>query len=195
MKDETFLGLIERHRHEFYRFVQRNLWNSSEVDDVFSSAVLAAYQGLYKFQEGTNFRAWMFKILINKCFSANREGRRASVDIDSIDDYLPAKDESAYQQVLEDPEWFVEEVSDEVIKALSQLRSVERTCFLLLTLSKYSYKEIAQIMDIPVGTVMTHLARGRARMRRSLVNYAQDKGIIPRSSKGLGGEKSTKAQA
>lgn len=194
MKDQKFIDLIEKYRNEFYRYVYRNLWNSSQVDDVFSSAVLAAYEGLHKFQEGTNFRAWMYKILTNKCFSANREARRSGVDIESIDDYLPAQDADLYQEVLEDPEWFVEEVSDEVVRAMSQLRSVERTCFLLLALGKYSYKEIASIVDIPVGTVMTHLARGRAKMRRTLTSFAQEEGILPRSEN-HGQSQETRAQA
>jgi RNA polymerase sigma factor (sigma-70 family) len=178
MIDETFIGLVEKHRAEFYRFVQRTLWNPNEADDVFSEAVLVAYRSLDRFQEGTNFRAWVFKILVNKCFVANRETRRTSIDIDSIDEYRFKVEDEAHGEVLKDPEWFVEQVGDELSQALGLLSTAERSCFLLLTLEKYAYKEIAEILEMPVGTVMTHLSRGRTKLRKRLVAYAQETGVL-----------------
>ncbi len=180
MKDQEFLNLLEAHRHQFFRFVQRNLWKPDEAEDVFSSAVLTAYEKRDQFELGTNFRAWMYRILINKCYSSNRQRKHASLEVDQVDAVLSAEEEKIYENVLLEPDWFVEQCGDEVIAALSRLSMAERTCFLLLSLEKYSYKEIAQTIEIPVGTVITHLARGRAKLRKSLMKYAQEEGVLSR---------------
>ena len=178
MTESEFLDKIEAHRHEFYRYVLRNVWNNSVAEDVFSSAVIAAYRQLSKFRDGTNFRAWIFKILTNKCFIANREIKRLSVDIDVIDEQLLSTDERTKQAVYGDPEWFLEQCGDEVHRALAQLSTAQRSCLLLLTFEKYSYKEIAAILEIPIGTVMTHLSRGRKKLKHILFEYAQKEGIM-----------------
>jgi RNA polymerase sigma-70 factor (ECF subfamily) len=182
MSDEEFANLLERHRHEFYRYVHRNVWNQDVSEDVFSAAVLAAYKGLDNFQAGSNFRAWMYKILTNKCFVANREIQRSAIDVESIDQQLLATEPQADSTPLEDPEWFLQQCGDEVYRALRLLSTAERSCFLLLTLGKYSYKEISEILEMPVGTVLTHLSRGRTKMRQRLLNYAGQKRIISKAS-------------
>ena len=75
MTSNEFVEKIETHRHEFYRDV---------AEDVISSAIYPAFKQLSKFRDGTNFKAWIYKILTNKCFVANREIKRSSTDIDSI---------------------------------------------------------------------------------------------------------------
>ena len=95
MTESEFLEKVEAHRHEFYRYVLRNVWNPSVAEDVFSSAIMAAYKQLAKFRDGTNFRAWVFKILTNKCFIANRETKRLSVDIETIDEQVFSTDEKS----------------------------------------------------------------------------------------------------
>jgi len=83
-----------------------------------------------------------------------------------------------YRDVLKNPDKFLEECSDEVYMAFHQLSTAQRSCILLRSAEKYSYKEIASIMDIPVGTVMTHLARGRAKLRKELTEYARTRGLV-----------------
>ena len=176
--DTDFITLIEKHRDEFYRFVRRTLWNESNADDVFSEALLASYKGRDAFTEGTNFRAWMFKILLNKCYVANRDTSRNSISVDSVEEWIHAEDEPGYAKMLGEPDWFVDEIEDELLTAMDKLRTVEKACLVLLTFEKYSYKEISSILEIPVGTVITHLSRGRSRLRKTLLGYARAKGII-----------------
>ena len=76
VKTDEFVEKIEKHRDEFFRFILRNVWDSGVAEDVFSTAVLAAYENRQKYTPGTNFRAWMFRIITNKCFVANRETSR-----------------------------------------------------------------------------------------------------------------------
>ena len=116
MNDVEFIANVKKHRNEFYRYVNRNVWNSSVAEDVFSTAIIAAFKQLSKFKNGTNFRAWIFRILTNKCFVANRETKRLAIDIDSIDESVFAIDQKANQQANENPEWFLEQCGDETFR-------------------------------------------------------------------------------
>lgn len=177
LTDTEFVTLLEKHRHEFFRYVLRTVWNASVAEDVLSAAVLAAYQQLDHFEAGTNFRAWMYRILTNKCFVANRETRRSAIDIESVDEGLLQVDPLFHTATADDPEGFLERCGDEVVAAMRGLSSAERACLMLRTVEHLSYKEVAQVLDMPVGTVMTHLARGRARLRTRLTAYARQQGI------------------
>lgn len=178
LTDQEFVDLVEKHRSEFFRYVERTVWNESVAEDVFSSAVMAAYEQLERFQKGTNFRAWMFRILTNKCFVANRETARSAIDIESIDESRLAREPGLDREAMQNPDWFLDQCGDEVSRAMRNISTAERACLMLRTVEKLSYKEIASTLDIPVGTVMTHLARGRARLRLRLSDYARDRGIL-----------------
>ena len=178
MTDSEFVNSIESHRHEFYRYVLRNVWNPEVANDVFSSAILAAYKQLSKFKDGTNFRAWLYKILTNKCFVANRETQRMAVHIDTIDEQNLGIHSHEQKLDFENPEQFLQMCSDEVNCALQQLSTAQRSCLLLFAFGQLRYKEIAEILDIPVGTVMTHLFRGRKKLKHSLTRYAIKEGIF-----------------
>ncbi len=176
---DEFLEKIKKHRHEFYRFVLRNVWDSGVVEDVFSQAVLAAYENRHKYTPDTNFRAWMFRILSNKCFVANRETSRAFEPLETSGAGLVAlKAELGYKDILTDPAAFLEECGNEVYGAFRRLSTAERSCVLLRVVDRFSYKEIAEILEIPAGTVMTHLSRGRAKLRKDLLEYARKTGIV-----------------
>ena len=176
---DEFEEKIGKHRNEFYRFISRNVWDSGVADDVFSSAVLAAYDNRHKYTPGTNFRAWMFRILTNKCYVANRETGRRFESLDNDEISIPAAPNSPeYGDVLKDPERFLDQCGDEVYRAFRRLSTGQRSCILLRDVERFSYREIADIMTIPVGTVMTHLARGRKKLREDLVSYAMDEGIV-----------------
>lgn len=176
---DEFEEKIAKHKNEFFRFVLRNVWDSSVAEDVFSTAVVAAYDSRKKYTPGTNFRAWMFRILTNKCFVANRETSRAFDRLEETNAHLAvAKEPSIHRDVAKAPKRFLEECGDEVYKAFRKLSTAQRTCILLRDVERFSYKEIAEIMVIPVGTVMTHLARGRKKLREDLLQYARDMGIV-----------------
>lgn len=176
---DEFLEKIGKHRNEFFRFILRNVWDSGVAEDVFSSAVLAAYENRHKYTPGTNFRAWMFRILMNKCFVANRETKRAFESLDDLTvDPVAPEPSRGYTAILSDPQSILEQCGDEVYRAFRLLSTAQRSAILLRGIEKFSYQEIAEIMEIPVGTVMTHLARGRKKLRDSLGAYALETGII-----------------
>lgn len=177
---EDFLEQLEKHRHEFHRYVLRTVWDTGVAEDVFSSGVLAAWENRHKFRPGTNFRAWMYRILTNKCFVANRQTMRTPAPLESVPEarLMDMDAEPGYGDVLEDATDFLEQCGDEVVRAFKALSTPQRTCILLRSAEKFSYKEIADIMEIPVGTVMTHLSRGRAKLRQELLDYAREQGVV-----------------
>ena len=176
---DEFLEKLEKHRDEFFRFIYRNVWDSGVAEDVFSTAVLAAYENRHKYTPGTNFRAWMYRILMNKCFVANRETKRTfeRLDDQTVEPVAPEA-ESDYREMMRDPQGVLEQCGDEVFRAFRNISTAQRSAILLRGVEKFSYQEIAEIMEIPVGTVMTHLARGRKKLRESLATYARETGII-----------------
>ena len=176
---DEFLEKIEKHKDEFYRFVRRTAWDTSVADDVFSSAVLAAYENRHKYTPGTNFRAWMFRILQNKCFVANRQTSRAMEPLEHAEHVgVETKESHEFREILADPMKVLDQCGDEVQRAFHKLSTAERSCILLRGAEKFTYQEISEILGIPVGTVMTHLSRGRAKLRKELAEYATGSGII-----------------
>ncbi len=177
---QDFMEQIDRYRDELYRYIHRTVWDSGVADDVFSNAVLAAWENKHKFIPGTNFRAWMYRIVTNKCYVANREIGRTPRPLDEIPESRleDLHQDRGYTDVLKNPERVMEQCGDEVVQAFSKLSTAQKACILLRSVEKFSYKEIAEILDIPVGTVMTHLSRGRAKLRKDLLTYAQDLGVV-----------------
>ncbi len=174
-----FLDAVEKHRDEFYRYVVRTVWDTGVAEDVFQSAILAAYENYHRFTPGTNFRAWVYRIITNKCFVANRETARTPTPLENVEAGLVAVGEQpGYGDVLNDPAVFLEQCGDEVNQAFRRLSTAERACILLRGVERFSYRNIADILEMPVGTVMTHLSRGRAKLRQDLLAYARENGIV-----------------
>ena len=184
MNDAEILEHISRHRDQLYRFALRTVWDSSMAEDVFASTVLTAYENRDKFTPGTNFRAWIFRILVNKCFVANREVKRApdALTPEAVE-RLVVDSTPRLGSLVKDPKNFFEQCGDEVYRAFRQLSTAQRSCILLKDVEQFSYQEIAQTLGIPVATVMTHLARGRAILRKELLGYAQQMGIVRNTPK------------
>lgn len=177
---DDFLHQIDLYKDELYRYVHKVVWDSSVADDVFSAAVLAAWENRHKFTPGTNFRAWMYRIVTNKCFVANRDISRTPAPLDDVPEtsLLALRQDRSYGDLLEDPEEFLQQCGDELHHAMRQLSPAQRSCILLRGVEKFSYKQIAEILEIPVGTVMTHLSRGRAKLRTELLEYARAQGML-----------------
>lgn len=176
---------MEKHRNELYRYVLRVAWDPGKADDIFSAGILSAYENLSKFTPGTNFRAWMYRIVTNKCYVANRETSRAFRSLDEMGpDIAGVAQDADYRDALEEPEHFIEQCGEEVKSAFDKLSQAERSCLMLRAVEQFSYKEIADTLDMPVGTVMTHLSRGRAKMRTDLLDYGKREGLISGTSRG-----------
>jgi len=154
------------HLDSLYNFASWLVHNKSNAEDLVQETCLKALRGFASFQPGTNFRAWMFRILRNTFLSSRTTlDRRLTVEIDSEDDVpvLPA---------TSTPESLLIERSQQnaVRKAIEQLPVTFREVLLLCDVEDASYGEISEILSIPVGTVMSRLARARKALRESLLS-------------------------
>jgi len=150
-----------------YNFASWLVHNKSNAEDLVQETYLKALRAFASFQPGTNFRAWMFRILRNTFLSScSTLDRRLTVEIDSEDD-VPALPETSST-----PESLVIERSQQnaVRNAIEQLPVAFREVLLLCDVEDASYREISEILSIPIGTVMSRLARARKAVRESLLS-------------------------
>src|SRR5580658_4565713 len=147
-----------------YNFASWLVHNKSDAEDLVQETYLKALRSFASFQPGTNFRAWMFRILRNTFLSSRSTlDRRMTVEIDSEDDVpvLPATSATPESLLIE------RGGNDAVQCAIEQLPVILREVILLSDVEDASYREIAEILSIPIGTVMSRLARARKMVRDS----------------------------
>ncbi|HEY7659055.1 MAG TPA: sigma-70 family RNA polymerase sigma factor [Actinomycetota bacterium] len=155
--------------------------NPQDAEDVVQETYLRAYRGFAGFREGTNLRAWMYRILTNTFINSYRKRQRepATVPDDDIEDWYlydrlgaSVAEPSAENEVLE-------QIPDEdVQRALESLPDGFRMAVLLADVEGFSYKEIAEILDIPIGTVMSRLHRGRKALQKALWETVRERGLV-----------------
>lgn len=155
-----------------YNFAYWQAQNRDEAQDLVQETFAKALRGFSSFERGTNFKAWIFRILRNT-FLTSRTGLRAMPMAD-VDD--PAV-EPVLVDPRSDPEELVLRASDRetLHRALEQLPAQYREVILLCDVEEMRYQEIADLLQVPIGTVMSRLARGRKRMRELLVGSAEGK--------------------
>ncbi|HEU5424074.1 MAG TPA: sigma-70 family RNA polymerase sigma factor [Nitrolancea sp.] len=164
-----------------YRTAVRLTRNPADAEDLVQETYLRAFRGLDRFQPGTNLRAWLFKILTNAFINEYRRRSRQpkSTSLDDTEEYYVYAHliDSGIQPSSRRPEDEVlASITDEsVVRALEALPEEFRQVVLLADVEGFAYREIAEIMDIPIGTVMSRLHRARRRLQRSLVeSYVGD---------------------
>ena len=178
---DQFVALLEPERDALWRFARRMCIEKAAAEDCLQDAVIVAWRKFDSFTLGTSFRAWMFRILSNTILNNNARARRvlrqraAPVALDLV---AAAEHERAWEGVLDDPDSFLQHVSDPLRRAVKGLPAQERMVFLLRSAENFSYRDIAETLDIPMGTVMSHLFRARGRLRESLTEYAKDTGFV-----------------
>ena len=145
---------------------------------------LRAYRSFHTFDAGTNLRAWLFRILTNTFINTYRAKQRRPVesDLDDVEDlYLYKRISNIETSRSAEDTLFDLFTDDEVKQALEDLPENFRLPVLLADVEDFSYKEIAEILDIPIGTVMSRLHRGRKAMQKALVDFATERGMLSRS--------------
>ena len=156
--------------------------NAADAEDLVQDTYLRAFRGFAGFQEGTNLKAWLYRILTNSFINTYRKKQRQPQTVDGPDDIeewylfdrLGARnvEASAEDEVLESlPD-------DDVKAALESLPENFRLPVLLADVEGFSYKEIAEIMDTPIGTVMSRLHRGRKALEKALWQTARERGLV-----------------
>lgn len=168
-----------------YSAALRMTRNSADAEDLVQETYLKAYRAYERFEAGTNLKAWMYRILTNTYINAYRKKQRRpdESDIDDVEDlYLYRRIGGAEGAVLgrsaEDElmDLFGE---DEVKVALEDLPDHYRMPIILADVEGFAYKEIAEILDVPIGTVMSRLHRGRKQLQKRLHGFAEENRLLP----------------
>jgi RNA polymerase sigma-70 factor (ECF subfamily) len=182
-KAGAFLELLQPLQGPLEIYCRRMLRDHSFVEDVLQSAVMAAYSHFDRYVEGTNFKAWIFRFVTLEIFNHNRKYEPAPLGEVPVD--LPAEEswglvsmEASYAALLEDPDLVLEHFDDVVVAALEQLAPAERAVLLLRAIGELSYKEIHELLSIPLGSVIGYLSRARKRLRIALADYATEQGLF-----------------
>ncbi len=180
-REAEFMGLLEPIQESLSRYVHRSAWNAEDAHDIAQHAISIAWREFDRFEKGTNFRAWMFRISINAVYRFNKQHKRerAAVDVDRFElaDNSIEREE-AWASILENPERVLESLDDRLVSALGTLGVDARQCLLLRLLEGFSYKEIAEMVGLPLGTVMSHVHRARMKLREQLAELAIESGLV-----------------
>jgi RNA polymerase sigma-70 factor, ECF subfamily len=164
-----------------YGAAMRLTRNPSDADDLVQEAYLRAYRGFSGFQEGTNLKAWMYRILTNTFINTYRKRQREPVTVPEVD----LEERSLYDRLVSNGSepsaetTVIDAIPDEDVKAaLDSLPEAFRLAVLLADVEGFSYKEIAEIMDVPIGTVMSRLHRGRRALEKRLWETMRERGLV-----------------
>jgi RNA polymerase sigma-70 factor, ECF subfamily len=161
---------------QVYRVARRLVSTREEAEDLMQEAYARAFRSWRQYQPGTNLRAWLLRILTNLNIDRGRRQQRApqTTPIDEAGDYfLYNKLEAAVPEENPDEERVIERLSqDTVVDALADVPHDFRDVIVLVDIGDFSYADAAQILDIPVGTVMSRLHRGRRILKKNLADKA-----------------------
>jgi RNA polymerase sigma-70 factor, ECF subfamily len=171
---------------ELYSGALRYTRNPADAEDLTQETYAKAYASFHQFRPGTNLKAWLYRILTNTYINAYRKRQRrpAEVPADPLADGEDG-DATLYDRIPETLEApaeaaVLERLTDEEVKdALASLPEQFRIAVYLADVEGFTYAEIADIMDTPIGTVMSRLHRGRAALHEALYRYAEERGLLP----------------
>ncbi len=170
------------HTDLLYNYALRMTNNSADADDLLQETFLKAYRFWDKYEPGTNIRAWLFRIMKNSYINRYRKETKepATVDYDEVENFYNAvKDRASESNDLQEV-LYGNLLDDDVSSAVADLPEDFRTVVILCDIEGLSYEEIAEFVDIPLGTVRSRLHRGRKLLREKLMSYARKRGYISR---------------
>jgi RNA polymerase sigma-70 factor (ECF subfamily) len=164
-----------------YSSALRMTRNPADAEDLVQETFLRAYRGFAGFQEGTNLKAWLYRILTNTFINSYRKKQREpkTVPDDNVEDWYLYDRLAAQSSEASAETTVLETMPDEDVKAaLDALPEAFRMAVLLADVEGFSYKEIASILDIPIGTVMSRLHRGRRALEKALWQKTRERGLV-----------------
>jgi RNA polymerase sigma-70 factor (ECF subfamily) len=173
--EEEFLPQIDA----LFTFAYHLTYNEDDANDLVQETYLKAFRFIDKYNEGTNAKAWLFKILKNAFINQYRRKSKqpTQVDYEDITSYQDVEEESSlsgYADLRE--EMFQTMMGDEVTNAINALPVDFRVVILLCDIEGFTYEEISKILDIPIGTVRSRLHRARNMLKEKLREYARTMG-------------------
>jgi RNA polymerase sigma-70 factor (ECF subfamily) len=171
------------HTDALYRTALRMTRNKSDAEDLVQETMLKAYRFFDRFEQGTNIRAWLFKIMTNLYINRYRKQSRTpdEVSIDEMEDFAlfhQMTDDGSYDPIQPDQSVFGEMFEDEVNREIENLPEEFRSVVVLALIEGFSYQEIAEITGVQLGTVKSRLFRGRKILQNRLAEHARKAGLL-----------------
>jgi RNA polymerase sigma-70 factor (ECF subfamily) len=180
----TFAERAMEYAPQLYSTALRMTRNAADAEDLVQETMMRGYRSFETFEEGTNLRAWLYRILTNAFINRYRSKQRRPMETDLAD----VEDLYLYKRVaslenaaatLSAEDQFLDLLTDDEVKsAVEDLPDTFKLPVILADVEGFAYKEIAEMLDIPVGTVMSRLHRGRKAMQKQLYEYAQARGLV-----------------
>ena len=186
---KEFEDIAMEHLDSLYSMAIRLVFNKEAAEDLVQETYLKAYRFFDTFQKGTNIKAWLFKILRNTFINKYRKAVNLPSeifyeDVESVNSNLSYKQESDSGELTDTLESKYNELGnlmeDDVKRAIDSLPIEYKEAILLSDVEELSYNDIAEITNVPIGTVKSRLNRGRKLLQKSLWEYAKDRGFIKR---------------
>lgn len=172
---------------QLYSAALRMTRNATDAEDLVQETYLKAFRGYERFEEGTNLKAWMYRILTNSYINRYRAKQRRpdETDLSDVEDmYLYRRLGGEQSDVgTSAEEAFLSTVTDNSVKAaIEAIPENFRIAVLLADVEGFAYKEIAEILDVPIGTVMSRIHRGRKALEKELHGFAGERNLLPDDS-------------
>ncbi len=165
------------HLADLYRSASFLVRNSVDAEDLVQEVYLEAWKSFHRFEIGTNCRAWLFRIMFHRLHHL----RRRLIKTSKVEAFASPVDEDVHMAVPPVPQDIRD---DDILRALERIPVEFREVVLMADVEDFSYKEIAETLKIPLGTVMSRLSRGRRILRNGLADVARTYGIRPDSERG-----------
>ena len=181
---DTFAEDAMPFMNQLFATAMRMTRNRADAEDLVQETYLKGYRAYERFEAGTNLRAWLFRILTNSYINTYRKKQRRphQTDLADVQDlYLYRRlggDELAAIGRSAEDELFDQITDSDILEALEDLPDQYRTAVLLADIEGFAYKEIAEILDIPIGTVMSRLHRGRKKLQEQLYEFGVARGYV-----------------
>jgi len=177
-KVQVFDGEFMPHIDSMYNFAYRLTFDEDDAKDLVQDTYMKAYRFINSFQEGTNAKAWLYRILKNSFINDYRKKSKqpSKVDYQEVEQFYNSEDTPANATVDLRLETTKDMIGDEISNALNSLAIDFRTVVILCDLEGFTYEEMAKILDIPIGTVRSRLHRARNLLREKLGTYAHSMG-------------------
>ena len=172
----TFEAEAMPHLNDLFRTAKRVMKDPSRAEDVVQEVYLQAWKSFHRFEPGTNCKAWLFKILFHSINHYRRKWFRIRL-LSENEEYL--EDNLTWTEPV--PEHLTDEA---ILSALDSISLDFKSVVLLIDVEEFAYKEVAEILGIPIGTVMSRLSRGRRLLREQLTGLAHSYGLAKAAEKG-----------
>jgi RNA polymerase sigma-70 factor (ECF subfamily) len=155
-------------------YCRRLIWNEHDAPDALQNAVMNAFKAFDRYHQDSNFRGWMFKILTHEVFKLNwKHGRLAQfeyqIEPEELDVLSASESTAEYRDWLNAPDALADALDQQVLAALKTLTEAERAVLLMRGIGEFRYREIAEALEIPLGSVMGNLARARKKMQGAIL--------------------------